>query len=161
MREIKFRAWDSEAECFVYSDQQYDDYFFEFVNGVLVGFSVDVVPATSSEPPDLESRELKPVMQYTGLSDRNGKEIYEGDVVRCAIKGGNTYIGPIKYFQDFGIFGVAMCKPFKYLSADANRPLGSSGSSTTYKAYNWHSYKSIEVIGNIYENPELADGVKK
>jgi hypothetical protein len=63
MREIKFRAWDGEKMIFP-SDP---DTYSKFVRGELVCPGVIL-------------------MQYTGLEDKNGKEIYEGDIVR-GIKG--------------------------------------------------------------------------
>lgn len=69
------------------------------------------------------------LMQYTGLKDKNGKEIYEGDVVK--IDGDKKYIGEIKwnvlgFVCDYGIDGIKN-----------------------------HLPDYVEIIGNIYENPEL------
>ena len=73
-------------------------------------------------------------MQYTGLKDKNGKEIYEGDI----INGYLTLVDEDNYdFQDI--------IEYKYCSFqcpnNADFPL--------------NAYTEIEVIGNIYENPEL------
>lgn len=97
------------------------------------------------------------LLEYTGIKDKNGLDVYEGDVLFAAIKGGFTYTGPVKFFEEFGIFGIAMVEKFKYNAANPGLPLGSSGSSTNYKPYNWKSYRSIEVIGNIYETPDIYD----
>ena len=79
------------------------------------------------------------LMQYTGLKDKNGKEIYEGDVLHMQIKStvnNNNIIVEI-YFQN-GVFW------FK---------------GKFYSDCNWHFYnaRDREVIGNIYENPELIN----
>ena len=74
-------------------------------------------------------------MQYTGLKDKNGKEIYEGDVVKADIDGA-TYI---TYWEEKEI-------GFRFRqSNDLNEPYLTVGLPID----------DIEIIGNIYENPEL------
>lgn len=78
------------------------------------------------------------LMQYTGLKDMREKEIYEGDIVKLRANHG---IGVIKYYDEWGAFVVEYIK---------SKPLTVLGMSY-YK-------EDIEVIGNIYENPELLGG---
>lgn len=73
-------------------------------------------------------------MQFTGLHDKNGKEIYEGDIIE-------TYIGSV-YFVDFNYGGYCLAE-FGH-TGDADKLIG------TYDPSNY-----LTVIGNIYENPEL------
>jgi uncharacterized phage protein (TIGR01671 family) len=74
--------------------------------------------------------------QYTGLTDRNGKEVYEGDILPCADK----VNGKVIYEEGFCAYSVEYPN-YKQLLMD-------------YKA---DYYEGFEVIGNIYENPELLE----
>lgn len=83
--------------------------------------------------------------QYTGLKDKNGKEIYEGDV--CAVNGGAEDMhGPVGFENGCFIWKAPWIKP-----------------EQTYPELKYYcgfkeEFISIEVIGTIYENPELLEG---
>ena len=115
MREIKFRAWSEPLKLMQ---------FFELVNNNgMLGKNREI------------HRENYKIMQYTGLKDKNGKEIYEGDILLCDWDD-KRYpphnIGPVKWDKE-----------------NASWDLGEGGSP-------WQDAKThFEVIGNIYENPEL------
>lgn len=88
----------------------------------------------------LQPKELENVilMQYTGLKDKNNKEIFEGDVVKWF---SNRVEKAIVQFSN-GIFQLKIQEPENddyYMDI----------------LHNWTS--TIEVIGNLYENPELLD----
>lgn len=88
-----------------------------------------------------------PVMQYTGLNDKNGKEIYEGDIVRAASEGVWRTV-EVRWRQDGNpqwiLWPAYFDGKFWYLNGASKQPDG------TYK-------ETCEVIGNIYENPELLN----
>ena len=123
MREIKFRAWHKEEKIIgevLGIDILYKEIFFS---------NEDVDCYEHTDFKDIE------LMQYTGLKDKNNKEIYEGDIVKLRTNHG---IGVVKNYDEWGAFVVEYIKP---------RPLAVLGTNY-YK-------EDIEVIGNIYENPEL------
>lgn len=79
------------------------------------------------------------IMQFTGLHDKNGKEIYEGDILKLhqPMYTGRSG-GYIEFSEPLGAFVIKM--PGAVFM-------------------NWENKKFYEVIGNIYENPELLKGV--
>jgi uncharacterized phage protein (TIGR01671 family) len=79
-------------------------------------------------------------MQYTGLKDKNGREIYEGDIVRYKL-GGDWIVGDVRYDAD---------------SARYVKRAEKAGSSWDYKDLASYA-SSTQVIGNIYEDPELLE----
>lgn len=78
------------------------------------------------------------LMEFTGLQDKNGKEIYEGDIVK-----GNGYEKTIVEFKH-GAFIIG----YHNGSSTSERPKLIQNNATK-------TANRIEVIGNIYENPEL------
>lgn len=113
MREIKFRAWDKEKEIMG---------FFDFYNPSTKHFLDWEIPYGEYE-----------LMQYTELKDKNGKEIYEGDILKLPEWTSNTD----RKGSPITIYEVKIPKIY-YDSYDDQ--LGEQYS---------------EVIDNIYENPEL------
>ena len=123
MREIKFRAWDTAEKRWV----------------VFPG--ADSVEIVGDKTYTTIRHDGVVIQQYTGLKDKNGKEIYEGDIVRiCYPFKERTWIGPVVWdkYQWTG-------EGFYFSHFDSPGALFSEG--TDY----------IEAIGNIYENPELLE----
>jgi len=79
-RMIKFRAWDPDVNEFVFSQNYYDEAYFEFKDGTLKAFAIR---ETQIGPPEewLSSDELEPVEQWTGFQDSKGQDVYEGDIL--------------------------------------------------------------------------------
>lgn len=130
-REIKFRSWDkiSKVMCQVAELSFWDP---DLDNDTII---YDLSSGFNHRYISKEDIEL---LQYTGLKDCNNKEIYEGDIVKC-----EDGIGTI-YFHQKGYWFVYQ----------PNALLAKFGICKMVK-----DYDCIEVIGNIYENPELLEGI--
>ena len=94
---------------------------------------------------DLKNYEFK-LMQFTSLLDKNGKEIYEGDVLKVEWRTASTG----KYFQS----DDAYCEHESIVSV-GYKNISFGFFLNDGKMFSLRKDASIEVIGNIYENPEL------
>ena len=119
MREIKFRAWDKEEKRFWYFTLE------------------DVLKRNMSYRGSWDEKILRgEKQQYTNLKDENGKEIYEGDILKVKSDDGtiNLYV---KYDTDMG----------EYLLIKEGEWEDS--------LYGCMCFNEVEVVGNIYENEDL------
>ncbi|EAD5532777.1 hypothetical protein MB906_002845 [Listeria monocytogenes] len=89
------------------------------------------------------------VSQFTGLKDKNGKKIFEGDIISVTYDGAHEFNSPVKYFSDEGYPAFDMQVPSEYYF-DSNA-LSTLVIPSSYE---------LEVIGNIHENPELLEATK-
>ncbi|MFC6275632.1 MULTISPECIES: YopX family protein [Levilactobacillus] len=123
MREIKFRAWNCVRKCYIYNvEHEYDDDLCCFSDA-------------------LDDSGLI-AEQYTGVNDTNGREIYEGDIIRFQLFAtAQGIVGDIRYNSRYGY-----CVFFY------------NGVKTMWRQEYWTDYKALQVVGNIHEDPELLEG---
>ena len=121
MRETKYRIWDKKNKIMEYGIDLFSAYTdesgFKWISGNMgVTFSED-------------EKDNLIFLQYTGLKDKNGKEIYEGDTLRCGINDE----GNVEFSNGcFYVLGIM-----------------------EYPTLAWVCSFGCEVIGNIWENKEL------
>jgi uncharacterized phage protein (TIGR01671 family) len=115
MKEIKFRAWNTREKNIKYSIMEDFSEITDDIDNVL--------------------------MQYTGLKDKNGKDIYEGDILL------NTKYGKAEVVFQYGCFGIDIYSPYKF------------GNGFNSFATITADYENSEVIGNVYENPNLINKI--
>jgi hypothetical protein len=113
MREIKFRVWDHQAKIMM------------FPGSCLIIISDNGV--------FIDSEKWTP-MQFTGLKDKNGKEIYEGDVIQWGESKNWVII-----FEEFAFY-IVQKNAYHETIAKLSK-----------------EFDTFKVIGNIYENPELLE----
>ena len=122
----EFRAWTEEGEAMYYGVYPFKD------DNLLLsydGIAFDEAPASDSI-----------LMQSTGLLDKNGNKIFEGDIVKYEA-GCNTVTEEVAYDKNFAGFGVR----------DADTDI----IFTFLQLADVVDLISLEVVGNIYQNPEL------
>ena len=139
MREVKFRAWDN-------GDKRMKN--VESIHFPLGRYDMKCISAYNKEEDYYEWVYSYELMQYIGIKDKNEKEIYEGDIIKyldvefcvsdCGIEHDEFYnIGKVYYDNEFGAYDVT------------NR----------WTVEGEDIWFDIEVIGNIYENPELLEDI--
>ncbi len=129
MREIKFRAWDSKNDIMRDWDYIRTEWTLTILNG------------------DHNTE----IMQYTGLKDKNSKEVFEGDVFEWRPKKGDTCI-------QSNFDPLPLRKVVYWNTEDAewnmkNYEMEPCHSGFTFSKKNLETM--AEIIGNIHENPEL------
>lgn len=126
-RKIKFRAWDEDSSQMHYPDS------IDTNTGIQFCHYHGEASRKADPHPVLLHLTADDLMQYTGLQDKNGKDIYQGDIITVRNEGAYAIV----WSEEFGCWHISQ--------GDGH----------------WMIYeenKSAVIIGNIYENPELVDG---
>lgn len=142
-REIKFRAWEDNKM-----------YYQVRCGGMFDGIPTapDVWDEGAGDWSNLTGQPYTKVMQYTGLKDKNGKEIYEGDIVKGYYDEFDTYFAENNRHE--------FTSDVKYITNSFKVDRDTVNGEGRIRNYGyqgvWDS-ETVEVIGNIYENPELLE----
>lgn len=97
------------------------------------------------------------VGQFTGLNDKSGKKIFEGDIVRTQPFSDRLYSKKAKFKQHIGIVEYVI-RHFKNSLYEQDYEAGWRVKIKDYDKfgyYDWSTFFKCEVIGNIHDNPEL------
>lgn len=133
-RQIKFRAWDKEKGKMRFPGNS------EGMDGLFIYFSGEIGSIDFNCPDGGIGGFDGILMQYTGLTDKNGKEIYEGDIVR-GIYYGEPDQQPVLWWKCGWYAGYNNAQRMRLTSLDA--------------------VSAAEVIGNIYEHPDFLSANDK
>ncbi len=165
MREILFRGKAiNRDKGFYITNYKNGDWVYGLVTR-LYDERFENLPTEMTNTNGIKSIEIdyKTISQYTGLTDKNGKKIFEGDIVELFDMRG-------KIVQECGAFGIATTQQIDYDLLDSKIPF----QNNAYFCFNdnfisiwelWWNYHQddeplevAEVIGNIYDTPELLKG---
>ena len=157
MREIKFRAWDDNQEIIIGWEQlkldkeEGEKRFSVIIFEDSVGNYYDDFP----------------LMQYTGLKDSNGREIYEGDIVKLPVEMNTGIHGKHAYYEILYRNGLWITSylssekgfilPRGYLVGELIDFAEDMRKSLVFNDFE-AKLKDVEIVGNIYGNIELLEG---
>jgi len=147
MREIKFRVWDKGSKCWIRGNKQDSELDVYNIARYLY--------RETSTFPQYESHKKRidvDIMQSTGLKDMNGKEIYEGDIIKTSNLGSSYY----QVVYDL----VGACWSGKR-AVQSTPDFRTREDGCIWTAFPWHnSTKMMEVLGNIHQHPALLNEVE-
>jgi len=140
-REIKFRIWDIYKKCFIPINK------YGIITSDFGAFGAMTNDWEDYKEGEFFYKHSQIASQYTGLKDKNGKEIYEGDVLDW-----NSTIVECKWEKQACAFWINWKRKVDYKNEKVNHY---DFMSATFSDGETYINETMEVIGNIYENPDL------
>ena len=153
MREIKFRAWHATQLKMYSPEEMAADQLTLLTTGQFIN-----VNSSDARLSEIYTAGKMMPLQYTGLNDASGAEIYEGDIVQFTYwwfdgnEAESLLSGSIVYQHYCMSYALEGIKNAEWL-----RHTGATGSDTESFAFFNFDEADFTVIGNIYENPELLE----
>lgn len=129
MRDIKFRVWDNIAK-------KYIDSRYVSISGLGLLHVAKRIIKTCFRPLHTRKNPWFIVEQYTGLRDKNGKDIHEGDIVKY-----DNSVGKVFYDSECACFNVS----------------GFYNGSQDYPTMAFGEHAVMEIVGNVHEDSELLE----
>ncbi len=154
MRTLKFRAWDIDAKRMIHN--VIVGMARQLKTIVITGYEVDFeeIDFEATEYTTNNEKSVYQIMQFTGLTDKNDKEIYEGDIVKttgCSKSRINDKFEVIFQVGAFQLLCIGIDdKPIAFITAAVQIK-----ENLEFDLNIESLPKYFEIIGNIYENPEL------
>lgn len=130
-RPIEFRVWNKKEK---YMSHGFGSNYFDGCNGQIY---------TKSEHMNITDR--YEIMQYTGLTDKNGKKVFEGDII-CQNDSSKKRYSVVEF-----------CSHLKSASRDSPSTFNTGYYACTQGGYKLGFQEGFTVEGNVYENPELLN----
>ncbi len=133
---LKYRAWNKKTQSFI----DYGDLVLDLRSGKIYAGDIGLVESTIDVTDQIE------LMQSTGMKDKNGVEIFEGDIVLVSVRNGFDYLdNKVCIVKNSIDYSGLVC-------ATVDEDL-------EYRIFNTELFEeyTYEVIGNIYENSELLE----
>lgn len=137
MREIKFRAWDKQTNHYWYLN--IGNMVFEYSKK---GGNIHVLRLSAIEVFNNSDRFV--IEQSTGLKDKNGKEIFEGSLVKYTEEDGELFIAEVKCFAKDGYPAFDVEPPNEF---DFESNVLSAGVANN----------CLKVVGDVHNNPDLLE----
>ena len=163
-RPIKFRVWDTQTKRYLYQAEyiatQYGYLMHDHPYKLCLNYPDTHIDFTPEEAYVDYHRQRLVMEQFTGLLDKDGKEIYEGDIIRFSIHGvphgryrEDNIVEPVWYSDEQAAFVFG-----KYVVPEETNQYGHKVGGYTW----WYSMsddvdkETLEVMGNVHQNPELV-----
>ena len=153
MRDIKFRGKDSEGKWIYGSYLQ------------TKGLNFICKPISKFKTRNYLIQNKDTISQYTELKDKNGTEIYEGDIILTQPFRDKPYSknykskrlhGIVKFHVSFGRNFRDDLERIRYWGSEWDVEIIEKKDLNIYKCWDWGLFYDCEVVGNIYDNPELV-----
>jgi len=138
-REIEFRAWDTITNEMVFSTLVRNNYLAINLNGNVLGYE-----DTDKDQEVLFYPERFIITQYTGLKDKHGNKIFEGDILKAFTR---SFTGKISKISEHNALCFWNVSSFNFRLLPVSDNFG--------RCVNNYSH-GFEIIGNVFDNPELS-----